>query len=72
MKKNFKEGQILSKCEIDRFYYNPGTGEVRIDFPDVTETSCKGGILSDEMGLGKTIQILGLISTDYHGDMKMI
>ncbi|CAD7922548.1 unnamed protein product [Amoebophrya sp. A25] len=51
--------------EVTRLYYQPGTGELRLTFPDAAESSCRGGILADEMGLGKTIQILGLVATDF-------
>ncbi|CAD7951585.1 unnamed protein product, partial [Amoebophrya sp. A120] len=50
---------------FDRLYFQPGTGELRVTFPDINETSCRGGILADEMGLGKTIQMLGLLATDF-------
>ncbi|PHH59101.1 hypothetical protein CDD81_3796 [Ophiocordyceps australis] len=45
-----------------RFYVNPYSGELTLDFP-VQEQHCLGGILADEMGLGKTIQMLSLIHT---------
>ncbi|RYP70978.1 hypothetical protein DL771_005073 [Monosporascus sp. 5C6A] len=43
-----------------KFYVNPYSGEMSLDFP-VQEQHCLGGILADEMGLGKTIQMLSLI-----------
>ncbi|UKZ64112.1 uncharacterized protein TrAtP1_005331 [Trichoderma atroviride] len=43
-----------------KFYVNPYSGELTLDFP-VQEQHCLGGILADEMGLGKTIQMLSLI-----------
>ncbi|KYK56610.1 SNF2 superfamily RAD5 protein [Drechmeria coniospora] len=43
-----------------KFYVNPYSGELSLDFP-VQEQHCQGGILADEMGLGKTIQMLSLI-----------
>ncbi|PHH73698.1 hypothetical protein CDD82_5318 [Ophiocordyceps australis] len=45
-----------------KFYVNPYSGELALDFP-VQEQHCLGGILADEMGLGKTIQMLSLIHT---------
>lgn len=44
----------------DKFYVNPYSGDLSLDFPE-QEQHCLGGILADEMGLGKTIQMLGLI-----------
>ncbi len=44
----------------DRFYVNPYSGDLSLDFP-VQDQHCLGGILADEMGLGKTIQMLSLI-----------
>ncbi|POR33393.1 DNA repair protein RAD5 [Tolypocladium paradoxum] len=43
-----------------RFYVNPYSGDLSLDFP-VQEQHCLGGILADEMGLGKTIQMLSLV-----------
>ncbi|KAK1773165.1 SNF2 family N-terminal domain-containing protein [Copromyces sp. CBS 386.78] len=43
-----------------RFYVNPYSGDLSLDFPK-QEQHCLGGILADEMGLGKTIQMLSLI-----------
>ncbi|VUC32165.1 unnamed protein product [Clonostachys rosea] len=45
-----------------KFYLNPYSGEMSLDFP-VHEQHCLGGILADEMGLGKTIQMLSLVHT---------
>ncbi|KOS20966.1 DNA repair protein RAD5 [Escovopsis weberi] len=45
-----------------KFYVNPYSGELSLDFP-AQEQACLGGILADEMGLGKTIQMLSLIHT---------
>jgi DNA repair protein RAD5 len=45
-----------------KFYVNPYSGELSLDFP-VQDQHCLGGILADEMGLGKTIQMLALIHT---------
>ncbi|EEQ90005.2 DNA repair protein rad5 [Blastomyces dermatitidis ER-3] len=44
----------------DKFYVNPYSGELSLEFP-VQEQNCLGGILADEMGLGKTIEMLSLI-----------
>ncbi|KAL1954148.1 hypothetical protein VTO42DRAFT_1556 [Malbranchea cinnamomea] len=44
----------------DKFYINPYSGELSLDFP-IQEQNCLGGILADEMGLGKTIEMLSLI-----------
>lgn len=45
-----------------KFYVNPYSGDMQLDFP-VQEQHCLGGILADEMGLGKTIQMLSLVHT---------
>ncbi|KAK6720039.1 DNA helicase rad5 [Fusarium graminearum] len=45
-----------------KFYVNPYSGDLSLDFP-VQEQHCLGGILADEMGLGKTIQMLSLVHT---------
>ena len=47
---------------ISKFYVNPYSGEMSLDFP-TQEQHCLGGILADEMGLGKTIQMLSLVHT---------
>jgi DNA repair protein RAD5 len=47
----------------DKFYVNPYSGEMTLDFP-AQEQNCLGGILADEMGLGKTIQMLSLVHTN--------
>ncbi|PGH11267.1 hypothetical protein AJ79_05002 [Helicocarpus griseus UAMH5409] len=44
----------------DKFYVNPYSGELSLEFP-VQEQNCLGGILADEMGLGKTIEMLSLM-----------
>lgn len=46
----------------DKFYVNPYSGELSLEFP-VQEQNCLGGILADEMGLGKTIEMLSLMHT---------
>jgi DNA repair protein RAD5 len=45
---------------IDKFYVNPYSGDLSVDFP-AQEQHCLGGILADEMGLGKTIEMMSLI-----------
>ncbi|EME47258.1 hypothetical protein DOTSEDRAFT_77621 [Dothistroma septosporum NZE10] len=45
---------------LDKFYVNPYSGELSLEFP-VQEQTCLGGILADEMGLGKTIEMLSLV-----------
>ncbi|KAL7267917.1 DNA helicase rad5 [Rhizina undulata] len=47
---------------MEKFYVNPYSGELSLDFPR-QEQNCLGGILADEMGLGKTIEMLSLIHT---------
>lgn len=47
----------------DKFYVNPYSGELSLDFP-VQEQHCLGGILADEMGLGKTIEMLSLMHSN--------
>lgn len=55
------EDQDLPLVEgISKFYVNPYSGELSLDFP-LQEQNCLGGILADEMGLGKTIEMLGLM-----------
>lgn len=44
----------------DKFYVNPYSGEMSLEFPR-QEQHCLGGILADEMGLGKTIEMLSLM-----------
>ncbi|KAG0297005.1 DNA helicase rad5 [Dissophora globulifera] len=46
--------------EPKRYYFNPYSGEMSLDFP-TSDQLCRGGILADEMGLGKTIEILSLV-----------
>ncbi|RYP05150.1 hypothetical protein DL764_004004 [Monosporascus ibericus] len=58
-----KDADDKDVVEVDgqsKFYVNPYSGEMSLDFP-VQEQHCLGGILADEMGLGKTIQMLSLI-----------
>jgi DNA repair protein RAD5 len=44
----------------DKFYVNPYSGELSLNFP-IQEQNCLGGILADEMGLGKTIEMMSLV-----------
>ncbi|KTW32933.1 hypothetical protein PNEG_04255 [Pneumocystis murina B123] len=47
----------------NRFYVNPYSGKLTLEFPRADQGFC-GGILADEMGLGKTIEILSLIHSN--------
>ncbi|KAI8919126.1 SNF2 family N-terminal domain-containing protein [Powellomyces hirtus] len=47
----------------DKFYLNPYTGEMTLQFPSAADRT-RGGILADEMGLGKTLETLALIHTN--------
>ncbi|KAI4152099.1 MAG: hypothetical protein L6R39_001899 [Caloplaca ligustica] len=47
----------------DKFYVNPYSGELSLEFP-AQEQHCLGGILADEMGLGKTIEMLSLMHSN--------
>ncbi|KAK9475181.1 SNF2 family N-terminal domain-containing protein [Dipodascopsis tothii] len=49
-----------------RFYANPYTGALSLDFPRPESASAFGGILADEMGLGKTISTLALVHASYY------
>ncbi|KAL8933281.1 MAG: hypothetical protein Q9211_005867, partial [Gyalolechia sp. 1 TL-2023] len=53
----------------DKFYVNPYSGELSLDFP-AQEQHCLGGILADEMGLGKTIEMLSLMHSN-RSDLAM-
>lgn len=53
----------------DKFYVNPYSGELSLDFP-IQEQNCLGGILADEMGLGKTIEMMSLIHS-HKSDVAM-
>ncbi|KAI9718381.1 MAG: DNA repair protein rad5 [Candelaria pacifica] len=52
--------EIPAVVDQNKFYVNPYSGELSLDFP-VQEQHCLGGILADEMGLGKTIEMLSLM-----------
>ncbi|KAK7205421.1 SNF2 family N-terminal domain-containing protein [Myxozyma melibiosi] len=47
----------------DRFYVNPYSGELSLEFPKMDQKNL-GGILADEMGLGKTISTMALIHSN--------
>ncbi len=53
----------------DKFYVNPYSGEMSLDFP-VQDQHCLGGILADEMGLGKTIEMFSLMHS-HRSDVAM-
>ncbi|PGH04584.1 DNA repair protein RAD5 [Blastomyces parvus] len=64
------DDQPLSRVHNrDKFYVNPYSGELSLEFP-VQEQNCLGGILADEMGLGKTIEMLSLIHSHKSGVVK--
>lgn len=61
---------VVENCS--KFYVNPYSGELSLDFP-LQEQNCLGGILADEMGLGKTIEMLSLIhshKSEYEENMS--
>ncbi|KAK4631128.1 DNA repair protein RAD5 [Fulvia fulva] len=58
--KDAEDKDLPDVQNLDKFYVNPYSGELSLDFP-VQEQTCLGGILADEMGLGKTIEMLSLI-----------
>jgi DNA repair protein RAD5 len=58
--KDADDKDLPQVTEQSKFYVNPYSGEMSLDFP-TQEQHCLGGILADEMGLGKTIQMLSLI-----------
>ncbi|KAF9931703.1 DNA helicase rad5 [Mortierella antarctica] len=55
-----EDGRELRSDEPNRYYLNPYSSEMSLEFP-TSEQLCRGGILADEMGLGKTIEILSLV-----------
>jgi DNA repair protein RAD5 len=78
--KDVDEKDVLIIDGQERFYVNPYSGELSLDFP-IQEQNCLGGILADgtllrqitqtylanfgtEMGLGKTIEMLALVHTN--------
>ncbi|KAK7420318.1 DNA helicase rad5 [Neonectria magnoliae] len=60
--KDFDDKDLPQVDGQPKFYVNPYSGDLSLDFP-AQEQHCLGGILADEMGLGKTIQMLSLIHT---------
>ncbi|KAL8908168.1 MAG: hypothetical protein Q9207_000991 [Kuettlingeria erythrocarpa] len=61
--KDMDDQLLPSVSGQDKFYVNPYSGELSLDFP-VQEQHCLGGILADEMGLGKTIEMLSLMHSN--------
>ncbi|KAI9103826.1 SNF2 family N-terminal domain-containing protein [Phlyctochytrium arcticum] len=57
------ENPTLIPDNTEKFYYNPYTGELSLEFPSAADKT-RGGILADEMGLGKTLETLSLIHTN--------
>lgn len=65
-----KEQEIGQPIEIEddddlidparKFYFNPYSGELSLDFP-TSKTKSNGGILADAMGMGKTCMMAALI-----------
>ncbi|KAL9008626.1 MAG: hypothetical protein Q9173_006270 [Seirophora scorigena] len=58
--KDMEDQDLPTVSGQEKFYVNPYSGELSLDFP-VQEQHCLGGILADEMGLGKTIEMLSLM-----------
>ncbi|KAG0300977.1 DNA helicase rad5 [Linnemannia gamsii] len=58
-----EDGQDLRSSEPRRYYFNPYSSELSLEFP-TSDQLCRGGILADEMGLGKTIEILSLVHSN--------
>ena len=58
--KDVEDRDLPAVAGQERFYVNPYSGELSLDFP-VQEQNCLGGVLADEMGLGKTIEMLSLM-----------
>ncbi|KAL8724382.1 MAG: hypothetical protein Q9181_006853 [Wetmoreana brouardii] len=58
--KDMEDEDVPSVTGQDKFYVNPYSGELSLEFP-AQEQHCLGGILADEMGLGKTIEMLSLM-----------
>ncbi|KAL8824707.1 MAG: hypothetical protein Q9170_008070, partial [Blastenia crenularia] len=61
--KDMEDHELPTVSGQDKFYVNPYSGELSLDFP-VQEQHCLGGILADEMGLGKTIEMLSLMHSN--------
>lgn len=58
--KDVDDKDLPTEEGMDKFYVNPYSGDLSLDFP-AQEQHCLGGVLADEMGLGKTIQMLALV-----------
>jgi DNA repair protein RAD5 len=58
--KDMEDKDLPIIAGLEKFYVNPYSGELSLDFP-IQEQHCLGGILADEMGLGKTIEMMSLI-----------
>ncbi|KAG0016617.1 DNA helicase rad5 [Entomortierella chlamydospora] len=58
-----EDGYELKSDEPKRYYLNPYSSEMSLEFP-TSDQQCRGGILADEMGLGKTIEILSLVHSN--------
>lgn len=58
--KDLDDLDLPTMSDQRKFYVNPYSGELSLDFP-VQDQHCLGGILADEMGLGKTIETMSLI-----------
>jgi DNA repair protein RAD5 len=58
--KDMDDKKLPQVVNQDKFYVNPYSGELSLDFP-IQEQNCLGGILADEMGLGKTIEMMSLV-----------
>ncbi|KAK9367659.1 SNF2 family N-terminal domain-containing protein [Lipomyces kononenkoae] len=66
------DGEASADEPNDRFYSNPYSGELSLEFPKIQQ-SCLGGILADEMGLGKTISTMSLVHSspcDYSSGLE--
>jgi DNA repair protein RAD5 len=59
-RKDQDDRPVPTVVDLDKFYVNPYSGEMSLEFPR-QEQNCLGGILADEMGLGKTIEMMALI-----------
>lgn len=64
--KDMDDKEVIQVVGQDKFYVNPYSGELSLNFP-VQEQNCLGGILADEMGLGKTIEMMSLIHSHKSG-----
>jgi len=67
--KDMDDKEVIQVIGQDKFYVNPYSGELSLNFP-VQEQNCLGGILADEMGLGKTIEMMSLIHS-HKSDVAM-